>query len=49
MDETLAVRTGDTYTFSLSTNPHAAYVILPIQTPALIRSIGFPEYKNGKM
>jgi hypothetical protein len=48
IDEILAVRTGDTYAFSLSTNPHAAHVISPIQTPAHIRSIGFPEYKNGE-
>ncbi len=49
IEEAFALRTGDAYTFSLSTKPHAAHVISPMQTPAHIRYLGFSEYKNGRM
>ncbi len=49
IEEAIALRTQDTYTFSLSTNPHAAHVISPMQNTDHIRSIGFSEYKNGNI
>ena len=49
IDEALALRTGDTCTFSLSTNPHASHVLSPMENPTHIRSIGFSEYNDGKM
>jgi hypothetical protein len=49
IEEVIALRTENPYSFALSTNPHAAHVISPMENPAHFQDLGFLEYKHGKM